>query len=101
MEHTFQLCLISFHMCRDMRNRTSTSRRLACHRKEPHGVKRGQASSWEEGGAHGRSKHPHIDEFCATPHCYQSPANSVTPAGPFRKFAVFLLNAKIKIWDKK
>ena len=48
-------------------------------------MKRGQAASWEEGGTGGRHKHPHMDEFCATPHCYQSPSTGTAP-GPFSKF---------------
>lgn len=67
--------------CRELRNRTTAPRRHGqLHaRKEAQGVKRGQALSWEEGGPRNRHKHQHMDEFCATPQCYQSPS---TGAGP-------------------
>lgn len=69
---------------RELRNRSTPGHRSGqLHsRKEPQGVKRGQAASWEEGGAGGRHKHPHMDELCTTPHCYQSPSTG-TAMGPF------------------
>ena len=72
---------------RELRNRSTPGHRSGqIHlRKEPQGVKRGQAASWEEGGTGGRHKHPHMDEFCETPHCYQSPSTGTAP-GPFSQF---------------
>lgn len=69
---------------RELRNRSTPGHRSGqLHsRKEQQGVKRSQAASWEEGGTGGRHKHPHMDDFCATPHCYQSPSTGTAP-GPF------------------
>ncbi|XP_046445918.1 period circadian protein-like isoform X1 [Daphnia pulex] len=72
----------------DLRNRSTPGHRCGpphC-RKDLQGVKRGQAASWEEGGAGGRHKHPHMDAFCATPHCYQNPLTGAA-TGPFNDWA--------------
>jgi hypothetical protein len=74
---------------RDLRNRSTPGHKCGpthC-RKDLQGVKRGQAASWEEGGAGGRHKHPHMDAFCATPHCYQSPLTGAA-TGPFSQFFI-------------
>jgi len=77
---------IVFYYIRELRNRTTSLRRpgTSHHRKEPHGVKRGQAPSWEEGGPRNRQKHPHMEEMCTTPLCYQSPSAGTAP-GQFSK----------------
>ncbi|KAK4020172.1 period circadian protein [Daphnia magna] len=73
---------------RDLRNRSTPGHRSGKvpSRRDVHGVKRGQAASWEEGGTGGRHKHPHMDTFCATPHCYQSQLTGAA-SGPFNDWA--------------